>query len=143
MDDLDHKILTQLATDARSSIALLARRLDVARTTIQARIERLENQGVIAGYTIRLGEKATARRIRATALLQVEPRATPAVLQRLKALGQVETAHTTSGRFDLILGISVRSTVELDQTLDTIGAIQGVRSSESLIHLTTKIDRAL
>ena len=74
-------------------------------------------------------------------LLQIEPRATPAVLQRLKPMTEVEACQTTSGRVDLILSLSVESTEALDAALDLIGAIPGVKSSESLIHLSTKFDR--
>lgn len=81
--------------------------------------------------------------LRASALLTVEPRSGAAVLQKLKTLPQVEKVHTTSGRFDLLVELSAETTEELDQTLDDIGAARGVKSSESLIHLSTKIDRSL
>lgn len=142
MDELDQNLLSALAADSSTSTSRLARRFKVARSTVQARIERLERSGVIAGYTIRLGKAQAIRRIRATALLQVEPRATPQILQRLKAMPEVEAAHTTTGRFDLILQIAAETTETLDEALDRIGAIPGVRGSESLIHLSTKIDRA-
>lgn len=143
MDDLDRNILAQLSGDARMSVAVLARRLRVARSTVQARLERLESTGAIARYTLRLGEAARGARIRATVLLGIEPRAQPGVLSRLKTLPQVERVHTTSGRVDLLLQLATASTTELDETLDRIGAIEGVRSSESLIHLATKLDRAV
>ncbi len=143
MDDLDERLLAALAANSSTSTSQLARRFKVARSTVQARIERLERTGVIAGYTIRLGQALTLKRIKATVLIQVEPRATAQVLQRLKAMPEVEIAHTTSGRIDLILQIAADTTEALDQTLDRIGGIQGVRSSESLIHLSTKIDRAV
>jgi|TARA_R110001606_G_scaffold20690_33_gene73711 DNA-binding Lrp family transcriptional regulator len=143
LDDLDRNILAQLSGDARMSVAVLARRLRVARSTVQARLERLESTGAIAGYTLRLGEAARGARIRATVLLGIEPRAQPGVLSRLKSLPQVERVHTTSGRVDLLLQLATSSTTELDETLDRIGGIEGVRSSESLIHLATKLDRAV
>lgn len=143
MDDLDRNILAQLSGDARMSVAVLARRMRVARSTVQARLERLESTGAIAGYTLRLGEAARGARIRATVLLGIEPRAQPGVLSRLKSLPQVERVHTTSGRVDLLLQLATASTTELDETLDRIGGIEGVRSSESLIHLATKLDRAV
>ena len=59
-------MLALLGADARISVATLARRLKVARSTIQARLERLETTGVIAGYTVKLGEAARQGRIRAT-----------------------------------------------------------------------------
>ncbi|WP_207102083.1 Lrp/AsnC family transcriptional regulator [Paracoccus shandongensis] len=143
MDDLDRNIIALLSQDARVSVAVLARRLKVARSTLQARLERLERSGAIAGYTLRLGEAARPGRIRATVLLAIEPRSQPAVLTRLKAMPQVERIHTASGRVDLLVQIASGSTTELDEALDRIGAIDGVRSSESLIHLSTRLDRAV
>jgi DNA-binding Lrp family transcriptional regulator len=143
LDDLDRAILSLLSADARMSIATLARRVKVARSTIQARLERLETSGIIVGYTIKLGEAAREGRLRASVLLTVEPRAQANILTRLKAISEVERVSTTSGRFDLLLQIAAPSTTLLDQVLDQIGAMTGVRSSESLIHLSTRIDRAV
>ncbi|OYU16781.1 MAG: AsnC family transcriptional regulator [Rhodobacteraceae bacterium PARR1] len=143
MDELDRNIIGLLGADARMSVATLARRLKVARSTIQARLERLETTGVIAGYTLKLGEGARQGRLRASVLLSIEPRAQAGVLQRLKAISEVEKVYTTSGRFDLLLQVACPNTQVLDQVLDQIGQMTGVNSSESLIHLSTRIDRAV
>lgn len=143
MDELDSNILGLLGADARMSVATLARRLKVARSTIQARLERLETNGVIAGYTVKLGEAAREGRLRASVLITIEPRAQAGILARLKSMTEVERVVTTSGRFDLLMQIAAASTTALDEALDQIGALQGVRSSESLIHLSTRIDRAV
>lgn len=143
MDEMDRSILSLLGADARMSLATLARRLRVARSTVQARLERLETTGIIAGYTLKLGEAARQGRLRASVLLTIEPRAQPAILTRLKSIAEVDRCHTTSGRFDLLLQITAPNTQVLDQVLDQIGAMDGVKSSESLIHLSTKIDRAV
>ena len=142
MDDLDRALIAQLRADARLPLATLARRLKVARTTVQTRLERLEASGVIVGYTVRLAEGGAGAMIRASCLLTVEPRAQAAILARLRALPEVERAHTTSGRFDLLVEIAAQGTAALDQVLDALGAIPGVRASESLIHLSTRIDRS-
>ncbi len=143
MDQLDSDILAALAADSSTPTALLARRFGVARSTVQARIERLKRNGTIAGFTIKLGDVALARRIKATVLLQVEARATSPVVQRIKAVPEVEIVHSTSGRFDLILQIAAETTGGLDKVLDDIGSIPGVLGSESLIHLSTKLDRSV
>ncbi|KPA20905.1 HTH-type transcriptional regulator LrpC [Shimia sp. SK013] len=140
LDETDQKLLALLSENARAPVATLARKLNLARTTVQARLDRLENTGAIAAYTLRLGDIARPR-IRATALLSIEVRAGPAVLQKLKSLPAVETVHTCSGRVDLIVQLAADSTSELDDTLDRIGEAQGVKSSESLIHLSTRLDR--
>lgn len=90
MDELDKGILGLLSADARISVATLARRLKVARSTIQARLERLETTGIIVGYTVKLGEAARAGRLRTTVLLTIEPRAQAAILTRLKSIPEVE-----------------------------------------------------
>jgi len=140
LDNVDRDLLALLRDNARAPVATLARRLGLARTTVQARLERLESSGVIAGYTLRLSEAMHAP-LRATALVSIEPRSAPAVLSRLKSLPDVRTVHTTSGRFDLIVGLEAETTEALDDTLDRIGETRGVKSSESLIHLSTKLDR--
>ncbi|GAB4283615.1 MAG: Lrp/AsnC family transcriptional regulator [Roseovarius sp.] len=140
IDNLDRALLALLAENARMPVAVLARRLGLARTTVQARLDRLEATGVVQGYTVRLNESLRAP-LRATALISVEPRSAPAVLARLESLPQVRSVHTTSGRFDLIVGLEADSTEELDAALDRIGEARGVRGSESLIHLSTKLDR--
>lgn len=143
MDELDSGILAQLGADARMSVATLARRLKVARSTIQARLERLETGGIIAGYTLKLGEAARQGRLVASVLLTIEPRAQAAILARLKSIPEVERVFSTSGRFDLLLQIATINTRVLDDVLDQIGALTGVKSSESLIHLSTRLDRAV
>jgi DNA-binding Lrp family transcriptional regulator len=140
-DDTDRALLALLTENARLPVTDLARRLSLARTTVQARIERLEAQGLIAGYTIRRG-RALAPPLRATALVSVEARATPALLTRLRDMPEVEQVHTLSGRYDLMIRIAATDTERLDRILDRIGDAPGVRFSESLIQLSTKIDRA-
>ncbi len=141
MDELDRRLIGLLAENARLPVTTLAGKLGIARTTVQTRLERLENSGVIAGYTLRLGAAESETRIRATVLLQLDPRSAPAVVQYLRKITQVERAITSSGRFDLLLQVAARSTARLDEILDEIGGIKGVRSSESLIHLSAKINR--
>jgi DNA-binding Lrp family transcriptional regulator len=142
MDELDKALIAQLSIDARTPLSLLARKLKVARSTVQARLERLESSGAIAGYTVKLGEAAREARIRASILVTIEARNQPTILARLRALPEVERVHSTSGRFDLLVQVAAVSTTALDAVLDVIGTAPGVRTSESLIHLSTKLDRS-
>ncbi|SDY44624.1 transcriptional regulator, AsnC family [Citreimonas salinaria] len=140
IDETDRALIAALSENARLPTADLARKLGLARSTVQARLDRLVARGAIAGFTIKPGAGLRAP-LRATVLICIEPRAAPAVLSRLRTMPVVETVHTTSGRVDMIVQLSAGTTEELDATLDRIGEAQGVRSSESLIHLSTKIDR--
>ncbi|MEM1430206.1 MAG: Lrp/AsnC family transcriptional regulator [Pseudomonadota bacterium] len=143
MDEIDNRLLAALAADASQSTTALARHLGLARSTVQARVEKLKRSGVIAGYTIRLGAEISRRRIRATVLLQIEPRSTAAVLSRLKSMPEVESCATSTGRVDLILSVVTEETARLDALLDQIGTIPGVRTTESLIQLALKWDRRI
>lgn len=140
IDDTDQALINLLTENARMPVADLARRLGLGRTTVQTRIERLMDRGLITGFTLRRGPGLRPA-VQATVLISVEPRAAPSVLDRLRAIPGVETVFTTSGRFDLIATINAATTEALDRSLDRIGEAKGVRSSESLIHLSTKIDR--
>ncbi|GGG64410.1 AsnC family transcriptional regulator [Salipiger pallidus] len=140
IDETDRALVALLSSDARMPVSDIARRLGLARTTVQARIERLVARGAIAGFTIRRGP-ALREAIRATVLVSIEPRTQAEVLTRLRQMPAVETVHTTSGRVDLMVIVCAASTEALDAALDRIAEARGVRSSESLIHLTTKIDR--
>jgi DNA-binding Lrp family transcriptional regulator len=143
MDEQDRNIVALLAADARMSLSTLARRLKVARSTVQTRLERLEATGMIAGYTVKLGEAAREGRLRATVLIAIEPRAQAGILIRLKAIPEIERVYTTSGHWDLLLQVAAPNTRSLDEVLDQIGAMTGVKSSESMIHLSTRLDRAI
>lgn len=138
--ETDQQLMALLRDNARQPVAELARQLKLARTTVQARIERLEATGAIAGYTLRQSPLVRAP-LQATVLISVEPRAAPGVLARLRYLPGVLVVHTTSGRFDLLAQVEAQTTQELDETIDHIAGASGVRSSESLIHLATKLDR--
>lgn len=141
IDEIDNQLLALLKENARTPVATLARKLGLARTTVQTRIERLEAGGSITGYTLRKGGAARPA-LRATALLSVAPRSGPAVLARLQNLPNIEAAHTTSGRWDMLVTLTAQNTEALDETLDEIAKAKGVQSSESLIHLSTKLDRS-
>ncbi len=141
MDKLDQSLLAALSENSAASTTRIARKLGVARSTIQSRIERLEANGVIDGYTIKLGPGFDPGRIRATVLVMVEPQYSLDVVQNLRKIAAVEKANTTSGRFDLVLQVATPTPSDLDDVLDRIGAVKGVNDMESLIHLSTKFDR--
>jgi DNA-binding Lrp family transcriptional regulator len=141
LDDIDRALIAHLAANARAPVAKLAQKMGLARTTVQARLDRLERTGVIASYTLRLSEDATRGQIRATVLIHLTPAAQNPVLAQLRRMPVVQAAHTTSGRFDLAVSLRAASTGELDETLDRIGEIEGVQALETLVHLSTRIDR--
>jgi DNA-binding Lrp family transcriptional regulator len=141
LDDLDRRLIALLQADARSSSADLARRLGVARTTVLARLARLERQGVITGYTVRLGIDEVERGVEAYVGISTEPKAARDVTLRLAALPELRQLCSVSGEFDYLALLRADSTARLDALLDEIGAIEGVRKTTTSVVLARRIDR--
>ena len=137
----DQQLLSVLRENARASTPEIARRLKLSRTTVQSRIERLERQGLIAGYTVRVDDEAERGWIRAHIMITVLPKQAPAVVKALHAMPEVRTLHSVSGPFDLVaLGVTPTVSV-MDELTDRIGAIEGVERTTSSIILSAKFER--
>jgi DNA-binding Lrp family transcriptional regulator len=108
---------------------------------VQERIRRLEETGLIAGYTVRLGPEAADRRIAAHVQVTVDPKRSSDVVRSLAAIPEVRMVQTVSGPFDLVAVVAATSTAEIDDALDRIGAIPGIQRTTSAIVLATKLDR--
>ncbi|GAA4421448.1 Lrp/AsnC family transcriptional regulator [Acidovorax lacteus] len=141
LDDTDRHLLALLQANAREGTAQLARRLGLARTTVVARIARLERQGVIAGYGVRMGARMDQGTVRAWCSLSVLPRTAPMVLRALDAMPEVEEVSAVSGAFDYLVFLRCASHEQLDALLDRVGQIEGVHQTQTSIVLSRKIDR--
>jgi len=139
--DKDRALLALLGEDARMPVATLARRLGISRTTAQARLERLERGGVIAGYRVRLSEQYASGLVRAHVLITIAPRALKPVVAAIERLEAVTELHSVSGAFDLVAMVAAPSIAELDARIDEIGAVEGVERTQSSIILSTRISR--
>lgn len=140
-DTLDRRLLALLQADARASTADLARRLGVARTTVLSRLARLQRDGVIVGYTVRLGSQEAERGVEAYVGITTEPKAGALVTQRLAALPELRQLCSVSGVSDYLALLHAESTARLDQLLDEIGTIEGVTKTHTSIVLARRIDR--
>lgn len=137
----DQALLSVLRENARASTAEIARRLGLSRTTVQSRIDRLERDGVISGYTVRVADGVERGFIRAHIMITVLPRHMVAVSEALRAMPEVRALHSVSGPFDLMaLGV-VPSVEAMDALTDRIGAIDGVERTTSAIILSAKFER--
>lgn len=135
------RLLTLLRRNARESTAALARKLGIARTTVQERIRRLERDGVIAGYTVRVSDEFARQRIAAQVLIHVDPKAGERVVRELEAQPWVRAVYALSGVFDYEVRIESGTTEELDRCLDAIGRIDGMERTQTSIVLSVKFER--
>ncbi len=141
MDDLDQRLLDALRADARAPIARLARALGLSRTTVQSRLHRLEAQGIIAGYTVRLSDTQERGLIHACVLMTVSHKKSAAVTAAIRRLPAVRRLQSVSGPYDLIAEIVAPSVADMESQIDALGAIEGVERTTSTIVLSTKFDR--
>lgn len=141
LDATDRHLLSLLQANARESAANLARALGIARTTVVSRIARLERNGVIAGYGVRLGRQMEDNAIQAFCGMTVQPKAGPAVVKALRRLPEVEELSSVSGPLDYMAVIRCESHARLDKLLDEIGMLDGVTHTTTSIVLARKIDR--
>lgn len=139
--DKDRELLGLLSENARMPVTELARRLGLARTTVQTRIDKLEEDGVIAGYGLRLSDGYMGSLVRAHVLITIAPKALPVVTKSLEAIREVTTLHSVSGSFDLIAVLAAPSISVLDLMIDKIGEITGVERTLSSVILSTRISR--
>ena len=141
LDDIDHRLIALLQVNARESVATLARQLGIARTTVTARIARLEQHRIITGYGVRLGQRLNGGGLQAYVGITVRARAGKDVVRHLSGLGQVQQLCAVSGEFDYVAWLHSDSPQQLDELLDHIGGLEGVEKTTTSIILSSKVDR--
>ena len=137
MDDVDQQLIGLLRDNARASLVSLAKALRVSRATVQNRISRLEANGTIVGYTVRLKPEAQAHRIRALTTIAVEGNRGDAVIRALRGDPAVQTLHTTNGRWDIVAELRADDLEEFDRVLGRIRLVDGIASTETSLLLST------
>ena len=139
MDDTDRRLIGLLRANARATVASLAKALKVARGTVQNRMTRLEREGTIVGYTVRLRPEFEEHRIAALMTIAVEGNRAEAeaVLRVLRGDPAVEALHTTNGRWDIVAQLRADSLEAFDRVLGRIRQVDGIASTETSLLLST------
>lgn len=140
-DDLDRRLLSLLQANARTPAADLARQLGTARTTVLARMSRLERTGVITGYTVRLGQDVRDQGLQAFVGMTVQPKAGRDVVRQLERMPEVRQLCAVSGEFDYVLLLHAASALRMNTLLDEIGNFDGVVKTTTSVALAWKVDR--
>lgn len=137
MDDIDRQLLSLLRDDARASVASLAKVLRVSRGTVQNRLSKLESDGTITGYTVRLKPQVEGHRIRAFMTVAVEGNRSAAVLAALRGDPAVSALHSTNGRWDMVAELQADSLEAFDRVLGRIRLLDGIANTETSLLLST------
>jgi DNA-binding Lrp family transcriptional regulator len=137
VDDIDRQLIALLRENARVPIATLAKKLRVARGTVQNRLAKLEANGTVVGYTVRLRPQVEEQRIRALMSVAVEGNKAETVLKALRGDPAVGALYSTNGRWDIVAELRSDSLEAFDRVLGRIRLIEGISSSETSLLLST------
>jgi DNA-binding Lrp family transcriptional regulator len=137
MDSQDLKLIGLLRENARVSVAQLAKQLGVSRGTVQNRIDRLIEQRVLLGFTVRTTPEAAAFSVRAVMLISVDGDRSDAILRALRGYPEIRALHTTNGRWDIVAELGTDSLQSFDEALRSIRTIKGIANSETSLLLST------
>lgn len=139
VDSLDTAIIHLFAAEPRIGVLECSRRLGIARGTVQARLQRLSDRGVVAGYGPEVEPEALGYAVTAFSTLQIRQGRGRAVVEHLAGIPQVLEMHTTSGSGDMLCRIVARSNRDLQRVIDLVVASQDVLQTSSVISLTRPI----
>jgi DNA-binding Lrp family transcriptional regulator len=140
VDDLDYKMIALLRSDARRPAASLAAELRVSRATVRSRIDRLIESGVIRGFTIAVDDHVNRNLVQAVMMIEVEGKDSGKVVKRLRGFPEVRKLHSTNGHWDLVAELVAGSLGEFDELLNRIRSVDGIRSTETNIFLSSPKD---
>ena len=131
LDAIDRKLLALLEVDARASFTALAREAGLSRTAIQERMARLERDGVILGYTVRLADRQKTPVTRALLSLRIRTRPCATVLDRFRNWPEILACYSLAGPVDAMLVVETEDAPALSALVDRLSAVHGVGEIET------------
>lgn len=140
-DAVNRHLISLLQANAREPLASLARKVGLSRNAVSERLRRLERDGVIAGYTVRLGDVAAAAPVRAYVMVYLDGVAAERVVPGIARLPEVKMSQSLSGEFDIILYVEAEAMEDLTRVRDELVDIHGVRKVSTAVVLRDRFDR--
>jgi DNA-binding Lrp family transcriptional regulator len=141
LDDLDSRILSLFAAQPQIGVLGASRELGVARGTVQARLDRLAERGVIRSWAPQLDPAAMGYPVSAFCTLEIrQGRGHSPVVEHLSAIPEVLEAHTITGSGDLLIRVVARDNSDLQRVIDRVVDDRHVIRASTVISLATRID---
>ena len=139
IDDLDARVLELFTHEPRIGVLEASRRLQVARGTVQARLDRLRDTGVIASLAPTVDPAALGFRVMAFASLDIRQGARASVAAHLSRIPEVLEVHTITGQGDLLCRIVARDNDDLQRVIDDLVGDDDIVRTSTLIALSTVV----
>jgi Lrp/AsnC family transcriptional regulator for asnA, asnC and gidA len=140
IDDLDVRILSELARDASISVPKLSKKINVNSSVVYSRIKRLVKRGLIKKFTIVINDEALGFNVKALTGINMDSKLRDNVLNELFKISEVREVAEVTGRFDVLVTMNARSLDEMHQLIsEKIGRIEGVQKTETFIEMRKTI----
>jgi DNA-binding Lrp family transcriptional regulator len=139
IDRLDARLLRALADSPRAGVMELARQLEVARGTVQARLEKLQQRGVIRGFAPEVDLRTIGYEVLAFVNLEIAQGRLADVVEHLASIPEVLEVHSTTGLGDLHARVIARNNEHLQEVIGAILAVQGISRTTTQIALTEQL----
>lgn len=141
-DEIDARILTELRINARISLAQLGERVLLSRNAVRQRIERLERDGYIRGYTIREPAIDGPSKVSAFLFIQRRDRVRGSdVIAGLRAIPEVVVCDVVSGELDIVVRVEASDVARIREIWSRVSEFPGVKDITTALSLSTAIDR--
>ena len=118
LDPTNRRLLSELASDARISLAELGRRIGLSAPAVAERLGRLEREGVITGYRADVDPRALGYALAAVLRMRPAPRQIPKVADVARATPEVVECHRVTGEDCFYMKLHVRSVEHLEEVID-------------------------
>lgn len=139
LDGIDREITTLLVRDGRRTLADLGKEIGLSAPAVKRRLDRLEEEGVITGYTALVDHAKLGRTIEAFAELRFGGRTKVAEIARVASgLPEVEAIYTTAGDPDALVHLRVRDVADLTRVIDILRRTGKVTGTKTLIVLASE-----
>ena len=135
LDELDARIVRLYTDEPNVGVLGASRRLGVARGTVQARLDRLTERGVIRSFAPTLDPRALGYRVTAFANLEIRQGARDRLAEHLGAIPEVLEVHTITGQGDLFCRIVARDNDDLQRVIDVLVADDDIIRTSTVVAL--------
>ncbi len=140
IDELDARLIALLTDEPRIGVLEASRRLGVARGTVQARLDRMQERGIITGYGPDIDPAAIGHAVTAFVTLELTQAAGRAeVAAKLALIDEILEAHTITGPGDVLCRVVARTNADLQRVIDAVVDVPGVVRTSTVIALATTV----
>lgn len=143
LDDIDRRILAQLQEDCKAPLAQVGKRVGLSAPSVMERIRKLEEAGIVRGYHALVDSRKVGLDVTAFIGVSMSPRGIERLEDVLGDIDEVLECHHVTGAYTVLLKVRTANTQALEQLISRVRLLDGVLRTETLVVLSTQLERTL